>query len=213
MPTDRATAHRTVFDDVVHDMPGEVARHGKPDPLISARLAVDRRVDANELAACVDERAPGVSRVDRRIRLNEVLVRGEAAAEAPAGRADDAERDGLVELIGIAHREHPFRDLQLRRISPIQRRKIRRVDLQDGDVRHDVGANQFRLQLPLVGEHDADLVDHRALVAAAHDMVVREHVAVPRDHHTRSQTLFATVPVTERVVTEEELEERIARER
>ena len=73
-----------------------------------------------------------------------------APFEAAAGRADDAERDGLIESERIADREHPLGDLELRRISPRQHRQVLRVDLQHRDVGRFVDADDLRLQLALV---------------------------------------------------------------
>ena len=56
------------------DVPREVARHGEADALIAAALAEDAGVDADQLAARVDQRAAGVARVDRGVGLDEVFV-------------------------------------------------------------------------------------------------------------------------------------------
>jgi hypothetical protein len=37
-------------------VPGEIARHRKPDALVAAALREDPGVDADKLAACVDQR-------------------------------------------------------------------------------------------------------------------------------------------------------------
>ena len=65
-------------------MAREVARDGEADALVAAGLAEDRGVDADQLAARVDQRAAGVARVDRGVGLDEVLVGGEPAFEAAA---------------------------------------------------------------------------------------------------------------------------------
>ena len=75
---DRAAPHLAVLHQIVDDALREIARHGEADPLIAAALAEDAGVDADQLAARVDQRAARVARVDRRVGLDEVLVVGEA---------------------------------------------------------------------------------------------------------------------------------------
>src|SRR5258705_193326 len=62
---------------------------GKYPPRSPATLAENAGVDANQLAARVDERAAGVARVDRRVGLNEIFVVRESKIR-PAGCAHDA---------------------------------------------------------------------------------------------------------------------------
>ena len=120
---DRAAADRAMRDELVHDVLGEIARHGEPDALIAAGLAEDRRVDPDELSTRVDQRAAGISLIDRGVGLNEVLVH--ACLPGCARRADDAEGDGLIEdAERIADGEHPLGHLQLRRIAPRQHRQV-----------------------------------------------------------------------------------------
>src|SRR4029078_2845557 len=80
----RAALDFTVFQEIVHHVAREVARDGEPDSLVAAALAEDGGVDPDQLAARVDERAAGVARIDGRVGLNEVLVRGQRAAERSA---------------------------------------------------------------------------------------------------------------------------------
>ena len=93
---DGAALDLAELDQVVHHVPREVARDGEADALVAAGLAEDGGVDADELAARVDQRAAGVARVDGGVGLDEVLVGREPPFEAAPGRADDAERDGLI---------------------------------------------------------------------------------------------------------------------
>ena len=77
----------------------------KPIPLPGR---VDRGVDADHLPAEVEERTAAVARVDRRVRLDEVVVRT-GAELAPLG-ADDPHRDGVTEAEGIADRDDVLAD-------------------------------------------------------------------------------------------------------
>src|SRR2546428_8254650 len=70
---------------------GAVDRHGEPD---AARARADRGVDADHLAARVDERTAAVAEVDRGVGLNVVV---EADVEQLAAeKAHDTDRDGVL---------------------------------------------------------------------------------------------------------------------
>src|SRR5262249_44781491 len=113
----RPAANSAVLHQVVDHVPREIARDGEPDALISAALAEDPGVDADELAPSVDERSAGVPWIDRGVGLYEVFVVGEANVGA-AGRAHNACSDRLAQLKGAPDGEHPFTDLQFDRIAP-----------------------------------------------------------------------------------------------
>ncbi len=94
----RAAPRRT--RQVVHDAAHEVARHREADALIAAALREDRGVDPDQLAARVDQRPARVAGIDRRVGLDEILVRRDADVAA-AERADDTQRHGLAERNGL----------------------------------------------------------------------------------------------------------------
>src|SRR5438045_9705553 len=47
------TLFRSVFDQLVDDPPGEIARHGEADALIAAARGDNAGVDADQFTACV----------------------------------------------------------------------------------------------------------------------------------------------------------------
>src|SRR5690606_3071489 len=104
--------YAAVLDELLRHAANEIDGDREADALGRAFAAAfgDGGVDADELAARVHEGAAGVARVDRRVRLDEILVRGKA--EAPADRADDAERDGMAQAERVADREHDVPDLE-----------------------------------------------------------------------------------------------------
>src|SRR5579864_7140343 len=91
---DPAAYHAAVRDDLAHHAAHHVHRDREADTLDAEILGDDRRVDADQLAAGVDQRPPRIAEVDRRVGLDEVLERGDAELLAP-GEADDAMRHGL----------------------------------------------------------------------------------------------------------------------
>ena len=152
---DRPAHDLFVLDQLGHDLTREVDRDREADALIAAGLAVDLAVDADQLAARVDERAAGVARIDGGVGLDEVVVAGELRI-VPVGRRDDAKRHRLAERERVADREHPFGDAQLARVAPRQRREPASVDLDDGQIGVRIGADDGALQLAIVRQRDRD---------------------------------------------------------
>src|SRR5438445_4014143 len=137
------------LEQLFHHRPDHVARHGEADPHVAAALAEDGRIDANELAPRVDQRAAGVARIDRRVGLDEVLVLGDADVGA-AHRADDPHRHRLVEAKGVADGQHVLTYLKFVGIGPGDGRQVLGLHLNDRDVGLWVGAHHLSLELPLV---------------------------------------------------------------
>ena len=176
-PLDPALGH-----DLVGDTLGQVAGNG-------AAEAVADFVDADDLAAQVYQRAPGIPAVYGGIvpdpadqRADILAVQLEAPGRPPEpghghlGVADDAERDRLGESHGAPHSQHVFAHLYLRGIPELgglKHDRVLRFEFEDRDVRQGVGADQFGLDfLPVPqGAEDARGV--------AGDMVVGDEVSVP----------------------------------
>ena len=100
-------------DQLGNDAVHHLGRYRKADAGIGAGGREDRRVDADETAGGIEERAAGIARIDRRIGLDDI---GELAPfgsrQAPLQRADDAGGEGLVEAERIADGEGPLPDLR-----------------------------------------------------------------------------------------------------
>ena len=117
--TDDPAANFAVRDDVVHHGARECDRNREAVAGVIARLARNRAVDADHFSADVHQRSARVPRIDRCVRLDEILNRVQALAKAvqplpasPLG-ADDTSRDGEVESERIADRHGPFADAGL----------------------------------------------------------------------------------------------------
>ena len=127
---DEAARHAPALLQLRQDGHCLVDRHRKPDV---AGARADGGVDADDLAAAVDERAAAVAEVDGRVGLDVVV---EAVVEQlPADVADDADGDRVLVGERIANRAHPLADAQ--RIGIAERRereRPRRVDLDQRDV-------------------------------------------------------------------------------
>src|ERR1700733_15124345 len=71
---DRAPDHLVLRPNQIVVNPNDgIGRHGKADALITRGLRQNRSIDPDDLVGHVDQRTPGVARVDRRICLNEML--------------------------------------------------------------------------------------------------------------------------------------------
>src|SRR5438067_6852181 len=119
LPTDRrgraadpeiGETHATIADEHSREQPRRRGREREADSL---RGGDDRRVDADDFGVGVDERTPGVSRVQRGVRLDHVLdesaiPRGERSTKG----AHDTGRDGRVKSERIADRDHQLTDSQ-----------------------------------------------------------------------------------------------------
>ena len=104
-----------------------VARDREADAHVALRHAGrgDRRVDADHLAAKVQQRTAGVPRIDRRVGLEDVgeSLFGHRQVRRAVG-ADDADADGVREAERVADRHHPVARLHLRRVAELDHRQL-----------------------------------------------------------------------------------------
>ena len=64
-----------MLENRVHDIASHVNGDREPDALIAPTSASEYRgIDANQFAPRIDQRSAGISRVNRSIGLNEILV-------------------------------------------------------------------------------------------------------------------------------------------
>src|SRR5262249_30543307 len=96
---------------LVHDVPRHVRGNREADADVAVRVRQDLRVDSDELALRVHERAAGVAVIDRGVGLEEVLITTVASPGRTALRADDAHRDGLANPERVADRQHDIAHL------------------------------------------------------------------------------------------------------
>src|SRR5690606_30819588 len=85
------------FDELLLDVVRYVDRNGERQAHVAAAAAINLRVDADHFAAHVEERAAGIARIDRHIRLDERRVVALASRHGAAGGADDAGGDAVLE--------------------------------------------------------------------------------------------------------------------
>ncbi len=200
----------TVLDQALHDRARHVRRNRETDAHIAAAARENSGIDADELAARVDQRTARVAGIDRRIRLDEIFVVRDADVGA-ADRANDAHRDGRVQRERISDGEDILAHFELVGIAPRYRRQILGADLHHGNVGLRIGADDFADKLALVVEQNFDLV------RLGDDMVVGDDVTFAgNDHSAAEAALFAVarrLKAAEEFIPEELPKERIVHER
>ena len=100
-------------------------------------------------------------------------------------RGDDAGGDRAAEAVGIADGDDPSPTRALV-LSPQHVGQVAAVDLQDGEVRRLVTADDARRIFLAVGGDDGDRVDRAGAVDALHEVVVGHDIAVGRDDEARA---------------------------
>ena len=157
------------FDHAAHHARGD----READAVAAARAREDRRVDADEPAADVDEGAAGIARIDGGVGLDEELVVRDPDLGA-GERRDDAVRHRLADAEGVADGEHEIADLQALRVAELERVQRRRAfRLQHREVGARIAEHDCRLELALVGERDLDLGHALDDVVVRHDEPAR----------------------------------------
>src|SRR5690606_14437871 len=106
-------------EELVDDLADHVARYREADADVAAGGRKNRRIDALQRAVEPDERAPGVAGIDRRVRLNEVLVAFDVDP-ASTERADDAGRCRLTEAERVADRDDEVADVEVVRVAELE---------------------------------------------------------------------------------------------
>jgi len=149
----------------------------KPIPWFPPPPGKDRRIDSDQVTMAINKSSSRVSRVDRRICLNKILVVLDSQV-SPADGADDAQGDRLADAEWVADGDCEFPHAHPGRIAEWQHGKIRGVHLENRDVRPRIRAHRFRLKLALVSE------GNRYVRGALHHVVVREYVAVRTYNHS-----------------------------
>ena len=171
-----------LFLELAHRVHRNRDRYGKRHAHVAAGIRENLRVDSHHLPGKIEQRAAGIAGIDRHIGLDErhVLL---AAVITATHRADDAMGDGVIHAEWRADRDHPLSGLELGRVAKTDHGQIARLDLEQGNVRLFVGANDLGIELAPVGQA------HGHLVRTIDDMIVGEDVTIRGDNETRAGRL------------------------
>ncbi len=144
-------------DKLLSDFVGQIARNRETEAAVQP---VDEGVHAHHLAVDIAERAAAIARVDRRIGLQVIRDRVAARREqfAPAFSADHAVGECVIELERRADGEGKLPHAHRVAVRELGHRQIRRLNLDDRDIRFFIGAHDFRLKLAAILELHIDAV-------------------------------------------------------
>ena len=171
--TQRGPLDAPVAGEISQHRFGRVDGDGKADAGALLRaVGGDHGVDADDLAARVEQRTAGVAGVDSRVGLDSVFDQRALRASDRADGADDAPRHGAAEAEGIADGVDLLAHRESAGISQRDRLEVGRVNLQQGQVMHLVSAHHLGLVAALVAQHHLD-----AAIGALDNVEVGEHVA------------------------------------
>src|SRR6266404_717791 len=141
-----------------------------------------RRVHADNAACGVDQRSAGITRIERRVGLDDVVEQASGlSSHRPTQRADDACGDGVLKSVRTADGDRDLPDAQLGRVGKPDVRKACRSNLDDRQIGVRIVAHQLRSRNATVRQRD--LQDTRT----AGDVAVAYHVSVRRDDESRAR--------------------------
>ena len=127
-------AHRAIADKVADDRLGHVDGNGETQTGALSGGAENKAVDADDVAARVQQRPAGVARVDSGIGLNSFIQQHAAGAAHRTQRTDDAARHGAGQPEGIADGINLLAHFQRARVAQRGRLQAGALDLDDGEI-------------------------------------------------------------------------------
>src|SRR5215831_7621732 len=176
------SANHLAFTQLRQQVSNRIDGHGEADADVSLRLAVadDRRVHADDFAADVQQRSPGVAGVDRRVGLQHLVRSSVGYLERALGCADHADADRVRQAERVADGHHPVARLHLRRVAEFRLRQ-RRFRMFHELNQRAVGERVASDDLGGVGVFVIQIQTHLDLDRVFDDVVVGEDEAVLAD--------------------------------
>ncbi len=154
-----------------HDVPRHVDRYGKTDADVAAARGDDGGIDADQLAAQVDQRAAGVAHVDGCVGLDEILVALDAQPAA-SERADNPGGDRLSEPERVADGHHEVAHAKRIGVSQLHRGQAVSLHLDYRHVRGRIGAHHLRVEPASIAQGDGNFL------GLVDDVIVGDDVTV-----------------------------------
>ena len=136
------------------DTAGAGRRDDEADALVPAADRLDRRVDPDDLAFHVHQRAARVAGVDRGVGLDQVLIKRQSDPTPLA--ADDPGRDGIREPERLADRQDPVAGVERVGVAPGRGGQAGGVDRQEREVALGIAADLLDGPLLAAGKDDDD---------------------------------------------------------
>jgi hypothetical protein len=168
-----ALGHR---DGIVHPGNHHIIRNREAD-VLDRRARELGRVDPDEAAVEIDQRAAAVAGIDRRVGLDQVVVGVVLDREAAVQCAENAVADRVLVTRRAAQRNDGFAEKIRRRIAEIEIGELRRLvfNFQQRQVGVLIGGDDLRAVLRAGRERDTDFL---FLLRQLHHMRVGQHIAV-----------------------------------
>src|SRR5262249_16997554 len=144
-----------VLEQLLRNALGQIAGDGKADTLESTSPTLDGRSDAHNFAVEADKRPAAVARVDRRVRLQKIVLVAGAVAQATALGADDAGRHRASQAEGSANCQHAVALFHLAAVAELQvRERSLRLDADNRQIGAWVAANVLAGEIAAVLQRD-----------------------------------------------------------
>src|SRR3954469_14644327 len=116
-PAMRAAVTMHLLEQELHIVRGN--REAEADRAACRRIRENLIVKVDDLTPRVEKRATGIAVIDRRIRLDEFVIR---AAKIAMQRADDAGSDGALQAERVADRQNAVADVDFVAVADLDRR-------------------------------------------------------------------------------------------
>ena len=189
-------------DDALDHVDG----NGEADPHAAAGTRIDRRIDADQLAVEIDQRAAGIAGIDGGVGLDEEAVVADSDLRARK-RGNYALSDRLADGERVADGDDKVTDFERVRIAKLEHREIpAALEPEHREIRSRIAQHNLRLELALVGKRDFHLghaLDH---------VVVGDDETRGVDDHAGAQRLLHPL-VLASLAAEETAEDRIVEQR
>ena len=131
--TDPTADHMAVFDDLLHDVQGQVDGYGQAYALGTTAAGNDRSIYPDQVSLRRDQRAAGIAGIDIGIGLDKVFERRDPYPVSSRG-ADDALGNRLPEIIGIPYGQDDITYSYPARIAVGGNMEVLQVRLEDRKI-------------------------------------------------------------------------------
>ena len=138
-----------------------VDRNCKTNPFVAPRSTCNRSIDSNHFPTQINEGATTVSRIDRSVDLQKVLIFNTVGRQfqiSAALRADDPMRDGMIQPKRTSNRDDIISNLRLVTVTDPGSHQSLALDVHDRNIRTSIGPDLVGLYLPPIRQTNDDLI-------------------------------------------------------
>ena len=184
LQTEESSNRPAAFEDLEKRVFHVIRRNGESHPLKAGALLVlgeNGHIDADYFATQVHQGSARISRIDRRIRLEEIAL---VIGQRPLFGRNDSLRHGFAKAEWIANRQYDLPHLGLRRIAQFQgNKRLIRINFQHCNIQQRILADEAcRIRFPTMKRHPN-------LLLSGDHMMIGHDVPFLRHDHTRPLSL------------------------